>query len=36
MKKVLDHLLRQWNLEYLQNWVDLMIPALQVMLIILL
>ena len=36
MKKVLDHLLRQWNLEYLQNWIDLMIPALQVILIVLL
>jgi len=36
MKKVLDHLLRQWNLEYLQNWVDLMVPTIQIILIVLL
>lgn len=35
MKKILDHLLRQWGLDYLQNWIDLIIPALQVTLIIL-
>ena len=35
MKKILDHLLRQWGLEYLQNWVDLMVPSLQIILIIL-
>lgn len=36
MKKILDHLLKQWGMEYLQNWVDLMIPAIQIILIILL